>query len=145
MTEITGTEGNSPPAVKTRVPYWQMLLEGIADARAKIIHPPVYIDFSDNRCPVSVIEHIHFQAVIEELLEILDCITLSESHKNTRLLNSTFSFGKWQTLPIILVIQILKIWQLWKRSFCWKEMLGIAEELTSYFTLEKGICPSIHT
>lgn len=82
-----------------------MLLEGIADARAKIIHPPVYIDFSDNRCPVSVIEHIHFQAVIEELLEILDCITLSESHKNMRLLNSTFSFGERQTLPILVVIQ----------------------------------------
>lgn len=96
-----------------------MLLKGIADTRAKIIHPPVYIDFSDNRCPVSVmIEHTHFQAVIEELLEIPDCITLSESHKNTRLLNSTFSFGERKTLPILAVIQTLKIWQLWKRSFC---------------------------
>lgn len=95
-----------------------MLLEGIADTRAKIIHPLVYIDFSNNHCPVSVmIECTHFQAVIEELLEIPYCITLSESHKNTGLLNSTFCFGERQTLPIF-VIQTLKIWQLWKRSFC---------------------------
>lgn len=87
-----------------------MLLQGIADARAKIIHPPVYIDFSHNRCPVSVmIECTHFQAVIEELLEIPDCITFSESHKNMRLLNSTFSFGERQTLPILVIIQTLKI------------------------------------